>query len=99
MKLLDLITAVKEQNLDKGQLEDYHSQLSSLFAQLQLEMANIEKEEALYMNGKSGEESVANRKITWKATPDGLRLIVLKRYALATKELINSLKSRIYTFL
>lgn len=100
MKLLDLITAVKEQNLDKGQLEDYHSQLSSLFAQLQLEMADIEKEEAMFMGKDFGEKmSVADRKVMWKITDKGQRLIVLKRYQLACKELLNSLKSRVYTFL
>jgi hypothetical protein len=99
MTLLELITKVKERNLDKGQLEDYHSQLSSLFAQMQLEMADLEKEEAVFMGSKDERESVAQRKVTWKATVSGQRLIVLKRYQLACKEIINSLKSRIYTFL
>lgn len=98
MTLSELITKVKEKNLSKEELEDYHSQLSSLFAQMMMEMADLEKEEALYM-GKKWEASVAQVKIWWKATESGLRLIMLKRYSLATKELINSLKSRIYTFL
>lgn len=99
MQLLELIKKVKERNLNKSQLEDYHSQLSSLFAEMQLEMSEIEKEEAIFMHGKSDDESVANRKISWKATDKGQRLLVLKRYQLAVKELLNSLKSRIYTFL
>ena len=85
------------QNLDKDQLEEYRNQLSELFAHMQIEIAEIEKEEALYMNGKSDTESVANRKITWKATDKGQRLIMLKRYCLATKEMLNSLKSRLYS--
>lgn len=97
MKLQELIIAVKEQNLDKDQLEEYRNQLSELFAHMQIEIAEIEKEEALYMNGKSDTESVANRKITWKATDKGQRLIMLKRYCLATKEMLNSLKSRLYS--
>ena len=100
MKLAELINAVKEQHLDKSQLEDYHSQLSSLFAEMQLEMAELEKIEALFLGHENQkEESVAQRKLNWKITSSGQRLIVLKRYALATKELLNSLKSRIYTFL
>lgn len=101
MKLIELIQKVKEQNLDKGQLEDYHSQLSSLFAEMMLECAELEKAEAMYLSitHTTEKDSVALRKICWKATEKGQRLIVLKRYGLATKELLNSLKSRIYTFL
>jgi hypothetical protein len=97
MKLQDLILAVKEKNLTKDQLEAYRNDMSDVFAQMQMEIADLEKEEALFMNGKSDTESVANRKITWKATQSGQRLIVLKRYCLATKELLNSLKSRLYS--
>ena len=100
MTLLELIEKVKEKSLDKTQLEDYHSQISSFFAKLMLEMADIEKEEAMFMGKDFGEKiSVADRKILWKITTNGQRLIVLKRYQLACKELLNSLKSRIYTFL
>jgi|SRR3990167_820429 len=97
MKLEDLIRAVREEGLTKDQLENYRNSLSDLFAQMMLEMASLEKEEALFMNGKGAEVSVAQRKIEWKATPSGQRLIVLKRYQLATKELLNSLKSRLYS--
>lgn len=96
MKLIDLINAVKEQNLTKDQLEGYRDQLSSLFSQMMLEMADIEKLEAVFMHGKDPDESVANRKITWKATPEGQRLIQLKRYAMACKEMLSSLKNRLY---
>lgn len=97
MKLHELIIAVKEQNLSKDQLEDYRNDMSGVYAQMQLEMANLEKQEALFMNKKLPEESVAQVKINWKATESGQRLIVLKRYCLATKELLNSLKSRLYS--
>jgi hypothetical protein len=97
MTLTELIVAVKEQNLSKDQLEEYQQQMSEVYAQMQFEMADLEKQEALYMNGKNEDESVANRKITWKATKEGQRLIVLKRYCIATKTLLNSLKSRLYS--
>lgn len=99
MKLQDLILAVKEKNLDKDQLESYRDQMSQLFAEMQLEMAELEKEEALYLSvtHTNEKDSVALRKIMWKATEKGQRLLVLKRYCLATKELLNSLKSRLYS--
>jgi hypothetical protein len=97
MKLTELILAVKEKNLNKDQLENYRTEMSEIFAQMQMEMADLEKEEAIYMEAQPEENSVAQRKINWKATEKGQRLIVLKRYCLATKELLNSLKSRLYS--
>lgn len=97
--LKELIVSVKEAKMDKPVLEQYHTQISGLHAEMQLEMADLEREEALFMNGKDKDESAISRKISWKATTSGLRLIVLKRYTLATKELLNSLKSRIYTLI
>jgi len=96
MKLITLITSVKEKNLSKEQLESYGDQMSELFAEMMLEMAELEKEEALFMDSKQEKQSVAEIKVKWKATPGGQRLIMLKRYCLATKEMILSLKSRVY---
>lgn len=95
MKLNELILAIKEKNLSKDELEAYRGDLSNIFAQMQMEMADLEKEEALFM--EKTETTVARAKVIWKATPSGQRLIVLKRYALATKEMLNSLKSRLYS--
>lgn len=97
IQLEQLITAVKEQNLEKDQLEAYRDQLSGLFAKMMLEIADLEKAEAVFMAGKGNDESVANRKVAYKGTEGGLRLITLKRYCSATKELLNSLKSRLYS--
>lgn len=96
MRLEDLIKSVKEKNLSREQLEEYSDELSNLFAMIQLEIAELEKEEALFMDKKTDEESVAEVKVKWKATKEGQRLIVLKRYTVAVKELLNSLKSRVY---
>lgn len=97
ISLKDLILAVKEKNLTREQLEDYGDQLSNLFAEMMLEIAELEKTEAEYMADPLFEElSVAERKVQWKGRPTGLRLIMLKRYVVATKEMINSLKSRVY---
>jgi len=104
MTLNELIISVKEKNLSKEQLEQYADELSNLFSQMQLEMADLEKAEALFMasnnsitiNGEEKDLTVAQKKINWKATKEGQRLIVLKRYSLACKEMLNSLKSRTY---
>ena len=97
MKLAELIIAVKEKNLSKDELEAYRDQMSHLFAEMQIEIADLEKEEAIFMEKGVEDTSVAQKKIYWKATEKGQRLIVLKRYCLATKELLNSLKSRLYS--
>lgn len=95
MKLQDLINQIKEENLPKERLEAYRDQLSGLFAQMQMEMAELEKMEARYP--MENFKSAVERKNSWKATPSGQRLIELKRYCLATKEMLNSLKSRLYS--
>lgn len=95
MTINDLIISVKEQNLSKDQLEDYRNQMSVLFSQMQIEMAELEKQEALFM--EKTDATVARAKVLWKATKEGQRLIVLKRYSLALKEMLNSLKSRLYS--
>jgi|GEM_PF-6411104 len=96
MKLRELIESVREKKLSKEQLELYRDDLSILFAEMTLELAEIEKLEALYTES-SGENTAIGKKIKWKATKEGLREIELKRYCLATKELLNSLKSRLYS--
>lgn len=102
MQLKDLILAVKEKNLTKDQLESYRDEMSHVYAEMQMEMADLEKYEALFIENYPISEdgrfqSAIARKNAWKATNKGQRLIVLKRYCLATKELLNSLKSRLYS--
>lgn len=91
--LEQLIYQVKEKNLSKDALEDYRDQLSGLYASMQLEMAELEKAEALYSDDYP---TAVARKTAWKKTPDGQRLITLKRYCLATKEMLSSLKNRLF---
>ena len=99
MELRTLIQQVKEKNLSKDQLEDYREQLSSLFAEMSVELAEVEKEKALYFDTvktaepQSSDISIKRR---WQAREKGLREIVLKRYLVATKELLSSLKSRLF---
>ena len=95
MKLTDLIIAVKEKNLSKDQLENYRDDLANVTSQMFIEMADIEKLEALF-NPIHPEETETNRKRRWKMTPEGQREIELKNYIRASKEILSSLKSRLY---
>lgn len=110
MILKDLIVAVKEKNLSKDQLEDYREQLSGLYADMQIEMAELEKAGALFFeeyrenhkeyatdSPKTIYPTDISIKRKWQASEKGQRLLLLKRYCLATKELLNSLKSRLYS--
>ena len=99
MTLEELIKSVKEERLRLQQLEDYHTQLSNLFMDMQIEMADLKKKEALFMVRKADGESVANRKVTWKATREGQRLIDLEGYSRGISKLLTSLKSRGYKLL
>ena len=102
MKLVEALKAVREENLSKEQLENYFTSLSGLFSDLQIELADLEKEEAIFMATKdeSGNRgTMALKKVLWKATDLGQRLIMLKRYATATSTQLRSLKTRIFALL
>lgn len=47
-RLQELIEAVKEENLTKTQLEQYHTEITYLDNLMRMEIAPLEKEEALY---------------------------------------------------
>lgn len=95
MKIEDLIKSVKEENLTKDQLENYSILLSNFFAEMQIEMADLEKDEAIFL--EQTDTTVARAKVIWKATEKGQRLIVLKRYERATSKLLDSVKRRLYS--
>lgn len=96
MNLSEAIKSVREENLTKSQLENYHSQMSLLLAEMQIEASELEKDEAMFLVEREASESVISRKVSWKATQGGQRLIVLKRYISAVKTLLGSIKNRLY---
>lgn len=98
MKLKDLLVAVREKNLTKTQLEDYHSDLTNMYAQIHLELADIEKAEALYFLSDKKESDIATKR-AWRASEKGQRQIELSHYAKATEKMLSSLKNRIYSLL
>ena len=98
MKLLELFSQVKDGSLNKDQLEKYHSELSHLFADMSIEMAEIEKSEATFFYKKMNPQiSDVYIKREWRATELGQRQIILKRYLAATSKILSSLKSRLYS--
>ena len=100
MRLLELLQSVKEQTLTREQIESYRDQLCSLFADMQIEVAGLEKKEAIfYVTNKNPEKSAVSVKYDWKVTEDGQRLILLNRYLKGTAKVIDSLKTRIYALL
>lgn len=96
-KLTVLLEAVKEKNLNKTQLEEMRDDMTHLFSSIMLELAELEKSEALYfLKEKTPDNSDVSIKRMWRATLEGQRLIELSRYQKALEKEISSLKSRIY---
>jgi len=96
IKLIDIIEQVKDENLSKEQLEDYYSMACQLRTEISMQLADYLKKEALFMVS-STEGSVASKKVAWKGSQEGQRLIELKSYATAIKSLLDGLKNRIYS--
>lgn len=91
-----IISKVKEENLTKDKLEDYHKMLCELKGDMKMEMAKIKKAKGMYMI-RNPELSVAQRTLNWKATPEGQREIELVGTIGACSSNIDSVKSRLYS--
>lgn len=96
MKIIqDIISGIKEGNLTKDQLEDYSSMLDVLCAEMELELADVEKASAMFL-ANSDERSRAGAERIWNATEAGQKEIELKRNIRAVSKLASSVKTRIY---
>lgn len=95
MKLSELIVAVKERNLSKDMLEQYRDALANLSAQMSLEMAEIEKAEAIFLEQSEEPKAVFSQR-KWAVTEKGQRQITLKHSLRAIDKLYSSIKSRLY---
>lgn len=91
----DIISKVKEGDLTKYQLEEYASMLDVLQAEMELELADVEKAHALFL-ARSEEKSRAGAERAWDATELGLKEIELKRQLRAISKLASSVKTRIF---
>lgn len=99
-----LIKEVREEGLTKTQLEQYHTEITYLDNQMRMEIAPLEKEEALYFvsvkketenTGVQTSDIVIKR--TWRAMEPGQRQIELSHYLKVTPKLLQSIKTRLYT--
>lgn len=95
MKLLDLFKAVKDETLNKYQLESFHKEMSEVKAKIELELGALKKQRAMFEVAVP-EESVASRRRKWQGTAEGQREIELKAMLRATATHLSSLKSRMY---
>lgn len=101
-QLLDLFKAVQEPNLTKTDLEDFHTRMTGLYADIVVEAAELTKAEAIYfLEAKEFDPTLTDVLIKrrWNASTNGLRLISLKAYEKATNKLLSSIKNRIYASL
>ncbi len=96
-QLTELIEKVKEENLTKSQLEQYHTEVSYLSNLYELELAGIEKDGARFMGTMGDGETVAKMKVMWRKNPQGQREIELKRFLKVTGKLLQSIKTRLYS--
>ena len=95
MEIKTLINEIKESNLTKNQLEDYSSMLDILCAEYELELAEVEKSEALFL-ASCEEKTRAGAERKWNASELGQKEILLKRQLRAISKLASSVKTRIY---
>ncbi len=96
MKLLDLFKAVKEESLSKQQLEDYHKEMSEMYAEMHIQMAVLKKEKAMFMV-RTPEIATASMKRAWEGSELGQRELELTGYIRATSAQLKSLKNRLYS--
>lgn len=96
MNLKDLLLATREQNLTKTRLEELYDSFLQLFSMIELELADLEKAEALYIDG-SQEKTDAARVRKWKATESGQKLIEYKRKSKVIEKNLSAVKHRIFS--
>lgn len=101
MTLTELLTAVKESNLSKGQLEEYEMRLASLYGDYMTRIGELKKSRALYFlaNERDPEgQKLPDVKVKriYEGTPDGQELLGLESDVKAVSRVLSSIKSRIY---
>lgn len=99
MKLKDVLLAVKQANLTKTQLEDYHAALTHMLSDLKIEEADLKRKRALFLVEKREGMTATDVKNLWGATEDGQRLLLLEGYRGAIRAELDSVKTRIYALL
>jgi len=99
MKLLDLYKEIREDTFSKEQTEKYYDNLSFFDIDVTLELARLEKLEAIfYLIEKESEEKKTEKDIDrkWKVTEDGGKMTLYKAYSKANARALKALQTRIY---
>lgn len=96
MTLTELFAKIKEEGLSKDQLEDLYTKLSAVIAEMYMEMAQLEKSEALYLD-QSEEKTKAGAERKWFAQKQGQRQLELKNFIRAGETQLRSIKNRLYS--
>ena len=94
--LHEMMDKIKEQNLNKDQLESYHSHLTLLKPILREELATLKKERARFMLDREPGESLGGRQIAWDASERGQRKFDIENYIGSVKDLIENVKAKLY---
>ena|SRR3990167_4742758 len=96
-QLEELFVAVRDEKLSLVLIEKYRDEMVHLHTRMQIELADIEKAEAIYFVERSQPDITdISIKRTWRATEKGQRQILLNRYLKAIAKEIDSLRSRVY---
>lgn len=97
MTISDIITAVKEENLPREKLEEFYMALTSLSAEMHLEMATLEKLQAWFFEEhKEKFQTAVLATRAYNVTREGQRMIDLKHQLRACDKLLSSVKHRIF---
>ncbi len=100
MTIQDLLTAVKQENLDKWALEKYHDEATHLFADMQMSMGDLERQEALFFQKPEfAEDTDIAIKRKWKASVQGQRMIEVKNGLRALSKELSGLRHKLFNTL
>lgn len=97
--LLDVLQSIKEQNLSRGQLEQFEQTFTALFSDYMMRIAVLQKAESLYfgaMEQTHPELPDVKIKRMWRVTDDGLELRQKETEVKVIAKNLSSIKSRIY---
>ena len=96
MSLVELIHAVKAENLTKTQLEVLYTHLCTLKAEYHLKLSDLKREEAKYIL-ESEETSAVAKKDAWRGSESGQDLIRASEEVKVVGLLMSSTKNRLFS--
>ena len=96
MNLPDLLQKVREEALNKTDLESLYTEFLNLYSHTELRIGELEKREAMYLENNR-EKPVAHSKRSWNAQNEGQELITLKRQSKVLEKQLSAVKHRIFS--